>query len=89
MTKYLVATLSTYVLVEANDANEAKINARQPLNELLADACRRTGFSGEIPIQTVRPATGAEIELWNWHHAMLAQHAAQNKAHKSKGSIDE
>ena len=81
MTMYRVATLSTYVLVEASDADEARTIARQPLNELLADVCRSTGFSGEIPIQTVRPATQAEIQQWNWHRAKLAEHAALNKDH--------
>ena len=71
MITYLVATLSTYVLVDAESEAEAKAKARKPLNELLAEACKRTGFTGEIPIQTVRPATQQEIDLWRWHCEMV------------------
>ena len=71
MTTYLVATLSRYVLVDAADETAARQMARGPLNTLLADICKRTGCTEEIPIRTVRPATDEEIQLWKWHHEML------------------
>ena len=84
MTTYLVATLSTYVLVDAQSEHEARSKAREPLNELLAEACKRTGFTGEIPIQTVRHATQQEIDLWRWHHEMLEAESEANSTEESK-----
>jgi len=37
---------------------------------------RRLGRDVPVDIKTVRPATEAEIELWNWHHEMVAREAS-------------
>jgi hypothetical protein len=75
MTTYFVATLARYVLVDAADEAEARAKGRPALHELYADLRERLGREVPIAIRTVRPATGAEIELWNWHREMVAREA--------------
>ncbi|TWT49043.1 hypothetical protein KOR42_39590 [Thalassoglobus neptunius] len=75
MTTFLVATLSRYVLVEASDEDQARRLARPGLEELYAKEREQFGSDFPIEILTVRPATQPEIDLWNWHHQMIASHS--------------
>jgi hypothetical protein len=77
MTTYFVATLARYVLVEADDETQARELGRVALHDLYADLRQRLGKEVPIEIHTVRAATEDEIELWNWHHNMLAREKQQ------------
>ncbi|HVJ67063.1 MAG TPA: hypothetical protein VM510_03705 [Caulifigura sp.] len=72
-TRYLVATLARYVIVEAADEAEANLKGKAALWDLYADVRERAGWAVPITIQTVRPATEDECELWDWHHARVAE----------------
>ena len=61
MTTYLVATLSIYVLVDAQDEAEARIAAMPLLYDQYANLRERLGRDVPINILTVRPAITAEI----------------------------
>ena len=67
MTTYYVATLSCYVLVEANTEEDARCLGRVALAALFAD------YRGNLNIQirSVRTATDEEIEFWQWHKESL------------------
>lgn len=73
MTTYFVATLARYVLVDAADEAAARVAGQVALHDLYADLRERLGRDVPIEIRTVRPATDDEIELWRWHHEMLAR----------------
>lgn len=73
MTTWLVATVTRYVLVDAEDEQTARDLAMPALHDLYADLREQLGHEVEISIQTVRPATDREIESWNWHHEMVAR----------------
>jgi hypothetical protein len=76
---YYVATLARYVLVEAADEIDARRLGQGALYDLYADLRERLGKEVPINILTIRPATGDEIQLWNWHHHMVArEHASGN-----------
>ena len=75
MTTYLVATLARYVLVEAENEVEARRKGEPALHSLYADLREKLGHDVPIEIRTVRPATKDEIELWQWHHEMVARHS--------------
>lgn len=75
MTTWLVATLARYVLVEADDEAAARELGQAALYDLYADLRERYGRDVPINILTVRHATDAEIDLWRWHHEMLAREA--------------
>ena len=70
MTTYYVATLACYVLVDAESETEAREWGHAALHDLYA-ANGRAGAA--INIRTVRLATDDEIELWRWHHQMVAR----------------
>lgn len=72
MTTYYVATLARYVLVDADDRDDAAAKGRRALHELYAERLDR-----EVPIhiRTIRPATNDEIEFWNWHQEMVEREA--------------
>jgi hypothetical protein len=72
MKTYYVATLARYVLVEADDETTAREVGQAALHTLYADVRERLGKEVPIEIRTIREATRDEIELWNWHHQMLA-----------------
>ena len=72
MTTYYVATLARYVLVEADDETTAREVGHAALHSLYADVRERLGKDVPVEIRTIREATREEIELWNWHHQMLA-----------------
>ena len=72
MTTYLVATLARYVLVEADSEGEARRLGQPALYALYTDVRERLGRDVPIEIRTIREATQDEIDLWNWHHKMLA-----------------
>ncbi len=75
MTTYLVATLSIYVLVDAQEEAEARVAAMPLLYEQYAALRERLGGDVPINILTVRPATTDEIGLMKWHNEMCARHA--------------
>lgn len=77
MTTWYVATRACYVLVDAPDEATARRNAVPGLYDLYAGVRERLGRDTPIEIHTVRPATADEIELWNWHHEMVAREAAR------------
>ena len=72
MTTYFVATLARYVLVDAANGCEARELGQVALNELYADLRARLGCEIPIEIRTVRAASNEEIDLWKWHHEMVA-----------------
>lgn len=72
-TTYRVATLASYVLVDAADEDSARIAGQTALQELYADL----GRDVPIEIRTVRLATDDEIELGRWHSANVAEEANQ------------
>lgn len=76
MTTYYVATLARYVLVDANDETQARELGETALHELYADLHAKLGREVPIHIQTIRPATADEIELWRWHHEMVTREQA-------------
>lgn len=73
MTTYYVATLARYVLVNAANEHDARIQGLAALHELYADLRNRLGREVPIEIRTVRPATDDEIELMRWQHKMIAR----------------
>ena len=80
MTTWYVATLARYVLVDADDENEARAKGRAALYDLYADLRERLGREVPVEIRTVRPATDDEVQLWNWHHETVAREAARTGA---------
>lgn len=64
MTKYFVANIARYVLVDANSEEDARELGLAALRKLYDDPNR------EIVIHTIREATDSEIDLWDWHHKM-------------------
>ena len=73
MTTYLVATVTRYVLVDAEDEEHARELGSVALYDLYADLREKLGRDVPITIHTVREATQDEIDLWTWHHEMLAK----------------
>ena len=73
MTTYYVATLARYVLVDADDEPEARELGRSALHDLYGDLRERLGKEVPIEIRTIREATQDEIDLWKWHHEMVAR----------------
>jgi len=63
MTTYYVATLASYVLVEAADKSVARQLGHAALVQLTGNATPH--------IRTIRLATNDEIELSRWHQEML------------------
>jgi hypothetical protein len=68
---YRVATLSRYVLVEANDETEARTLGEVALGELFPELMRKA------LIRSVTLATAEDIELWKWHQDFLARERDQ------------
>jgi len=62
MTKFYVATLSTYVVVDAADESAARVRGERELQNML-------GNDRKVLIRTVRHATPDELELQAWHQA--------------------
>lgn len=71
MNTYYVATLASYVLVEAENERQARAQGLAALRDLYAERRDRTGLAARIEIRTVRLATPEEIELCTWHHESL------------------
>ena len=72
MSKYYVATLSRYVIVDATDQDIARIAGHAALVELCADR-------PDMPINilTIRLATEGEVDLWNTHQENVASESAR------------
>ena len=75
MKTFYVATLARYVLVDAADEAEAASLGQDALHALYADLRAKHGRDIPIEIQTVRLATDAEIDLWQFHQRMLREDA--------------
>jgi hypothetical protein len=73
MTTYYVATLARYVLVDAENEEQARQLGQVALHELYADVRERLGNDVPIEIRTIRPATTDEIDLGRWHEEMVAR----------------
>ena len=75
MPQYYVATLARYVLVEAENSDQARELGRNALQDLYADV--RECLSRDVPvnIRTVRLATADEIEICEWHRELIANEA--------------
>ena len=73
MTTFYVATLARYVLVDTDSETRARELGRAALHDVYADLREKFGRGVPIAIQTVRPATDDEIDLWNWHNEMVAR----------------
>ncbi len=72
---YFVATLSRYVLAEADDADQARTRALPELQRLYDEDPPPGGQPFPITIRTSRPATPDEIETWKWFQdKRLEQH---------------
>ena len=75
MPQYYVATLACYVLVEAENSDQARELGRSALQDLYADVHQRLGRDVPVNICTVRLATADEIELCKWHRELIASEA--------------
>ena len=75
MTIFFVATLSIYVLVDAENETAARVAAIPLLHDQYAGVRERLGRDVPINILTVRPAITDEIDLMKWHNEMCARHA--------------
>lgn len=73
MTTYFVATLARYVLVDADNEDDARELGATKLHALYADLRAKLGRDVPINICTVRPATEDEIELQRFHDEMVAR----------------
>jgi hypothetical protein len=71
-TAFYVATLAHYVLVEAENEDEARRLGHQGLEQLHADIGQRLGKDVPVNVLVVRPATDDEIELDGWNQEMVA-----------------
>ena len=76
MTTWYVATLSRYVLVEAEDEASARELGQTALHDLYADLRERLGREVPVTILTVRQASDDEIDLCRWHDEMVARHGS-------------
>ena len=79
MQTFLVATLARYVLVDAENETQARELGQTALYDLYADLRAKYGKEVPVEIHTVRLATAEEIELWRWHHEMVAREAQINQ----------
>lgn len=79
MSKYLVATLAIYAIVEAKDEADARLKGGAALYELYADVRARHGGEVPIVIRTIRLATPDEIDLWDAHQANVARQAKETE----------
>ena len=61
MTKYFVATLSIWVVIDAADESATRDAALPLLQQLNAESGSRIGRDFPIEILTVRPATPKEV----------------------------
>lgn len=64
MTTYLIGARARYVLVDADNEQQARVQGEVCLKDLYA----HFGLKDvPVEIRTVRPATAHEIQLWNSH----------------------
>ena len=77
MKTYYVATLASYVLVEAENEQQARAQGLAALIDLYTERQGGTGLAERIEIRTVRLATPEEIELCTWHHESLNREQRQ------------
>jgi hypothetical protein len=73
MATYYVATLTKYVLVEAEDEPQARELGTVALQELFTELSSRLGRQVPIEIRTIRLATAEEIELGKFQAKMNAR----------------
>ena len=75
MPQYYVATLAAYVLVEAENSDQAREGGRSALQDLYDDVHERLGRDVPVNIRTVHLATADEIEFCRWHRELIASEA--------------
>jgi hypothetical protein len=75
---YYVATLAKYVLVEAENEEQARDLGRVGLEKLHAEVGCRLGKDIPVNILVARPAATDEIEFCRWGDEMLARERAMN-----------
>jgi hypothetical protein len=68
---YYVATLARYVLVEAENEEQARERGKPAIEELYAEL-RERHPNAQVEIRTVRPATTDEIDFCRWNEETLA-----------------
>jgi hypothetical protein len=78
-TKFYVATLARYVLVDAETEDQARKAGQAALYDLYADLREQYQHDVPINIRTIRPATQDEIDLWNAHHEDVARENERNE----------
>jgi hypothetical protein len=76
MTTYLVGTQARFVLVEADNEDNARERGQAALHALYADISDRVRDDTPIPVRTVRPATNDEIAEWRRHDEIRDRHRA-------------
>jgi hypothetical protein len=76
---FYVATLARFVLVEAENEEQARERGAAALEELYAELRRQ--FDAEMPanILTVRPATSDEVEFSWWNEETLAREEMERR----------
>lgn len=79
MPTYFVATVTRYVLVDAEDESAARIAGQAALYDLYADMRHRWGREVPIEIHTIRPATTDEIDMMKCHNEMMAREAEHQR----------
>jgi hypothetical protein len=72
-TMFYVATLARYVLVEADNEEQARERGQTALEVLYAELRLRQGAEMPVVIRTIRPATTDEIDFCRWNEETLAR----------------
>ena len=73
---YYVTTLSRYVLVECETETDARNIGLDRLRQLYRDERHpNAGSLDTDSVLVIRPATDAEIDLWQFHQRMLRENA--------------
>jgi hypothetical protein len=69
---FYVAALARYVLIEAENEEQARERGKPAIEELYAEL-RLRHPNMQVDIRTVRPATTDEIEFCRWNEETLAR----------------
>ena len=70
---FYVATLARYVLVEAENEEQARERGQAALEVLYAELRLRQAAEMPVVIRTVRPATTDEIDFCRWNEETVAR----------------
>jgi hypothetical protein len=80
MAIYYVATISRYVLVDAESEEEARNLGQVALQDLYADVRAHLGRDFALRIHTLHLATAKEIEVGSWHDMLAAREQRRQKS---------